>query len=737
MSETSTVVSLIQNKKENIAARRKRVAVPAALLRVQDLAVRELRTSLNTFFEKADDKFFDLYSNASGEKEQERYFSFLRQLRLKKHVVETSFEQKLKDGFEVLVNPQLDESEAEGSWDMDSLSLVQENELEEKLAVSSIITKANQSYGESIQYLSLRMDSLVSTKVYNDNNPLGPDTLCSAFVHAANSLDGEAEDAKNSLKNKLIIFKLFENHVVKQLSPVYDAANQLLIDENILPSLQQNNTTKRQPAPAQNPSVPQNQSAPQEQSGVLNNLPEEEILPTLRTLLHNQQQMLPGNSEAAVPQPRPQQTNMSDLMGMLSQLQHQQTQILENQRSALEHADVVSAKTGITPDQQSSVAQPEEDVMNLVTMLFEFILEDRSLPAEMKVLLGQLQIPIIKVAVTDRTFFNNKNHPARRLLNEMAMAALGWQGNGQDPLYKKIQGVVRSVLNDFEADTAIFETLLTDFSAFIQGEQRRAEILEKRTLEAAKGKARSEQANKLVEKTLHKLTGGKTLPEPVARIIDEGWNRVLFLTLINQGGKSEEWKSVLTTARDLIWSATASLDKENQHKLVRLTPVLGKRLQTGLAEISFDPFLQKELFANLKAFYVQRLQDARKPAPVEQNPEPIAVEQPVEEEATPDNVVQLTSEDKFFLNQVDRLRTGCWFESREQESKVRCRLAAIIKATDTYIFVNRAGMKIAEKTREELARNLKDGVINQLDDGVLFDRALESVIIDLQSRNER
>ncbi len=91
--------------------------------------------------------------------------------------------------------------------------------------------------------------------------------------------------------------------------------------------------------------------------------------------------------------------------------------------------------------------------------------------------------------------------------------------------------------------------------------------------------------------------------------------------------------------------------------------------------------------------------------------------------------------DEEYLLLVDRLSQGCWFEMSEPEGgRYRCRLAAIIKSVDKYIFVNRNGMKVAEKNRVELASALRSGKLRQLDDGMLFDRALESVIGSLRQR---
>ena len=167
-------------------------------------------------------------------------------------------------------------------------------------------------------------------------------------------------------------------------------------------------------------------------------------------------------------------------------------------------------------------------------MLFEFILDDRSLPDSLKALIARLQIPMLKVAVLDKTFFSRGSHPARRLLNEIAAAALGWgehDSNQRDSLYQKIEQVVQRLLNDFTDDPAIFSELLADFLAFTGDERRRSELLEQRTRDAEEGSARAEMARREVEQALNERLLGRTLPEVVVRLLREAWSKVMMLTL--------------------------------------------------------------------------------------------------------------------------------------------------------------------------------------------------------------
>ncbi|WP_123632959.1 DUF1631 family protein, partial [Pseudomonas viridiflava] len=140
--------------------------------------------------------------------------------------------------------------------------------------------------------------------------------------------------------------------------------------------------------------------------------------------------------------------------------------------------------------------------INLIAMLFEFILDDRNLPPSLRALIGRLQIPMLKVAVIDKSFFSRGSHPARRLLNEIATAALGWGGRDdyqRDSLYLRVEQIVQRLLNDFVDDTAIFSELLADFLAFTSDERRRSELLEQRTRDAEEGRARAELARQRVQ----------------------------------------------------------------------------------------------------------------------------------------------------------------------------------------------------------------------------------------------
>ena len=813
MSESSNhenVVSLRAEREVKTTQGRDPQAVlarmPAAMHLLREKARQSLQGLLRNLFDKADDALFELADQATNNHEQNLYFDSMRQVRLHRKDTEAEFFYQIDVGFARIMDAQAfpEAGSDDEPANLDNLSLVANDELEEMVASETMVNRANEQYSERVQHLTLRMDQLVPVKVYQKNNPVGCDAVCAAFVAASGSIDID-------VKARLVLLKLFDRLVMCQLGTLYDQLNQHLIEANILPSLRGGLAERKEkPSPAKRAERSQQTGAPVGDQAQDENA--EELLGTLRELLKAQ-----GGS-AAQPQAAPAGPSLSsqDLLSILT-LAQQRSAPQASASHSLSADDIKTqvnhllARGGAGERQINDI---DEDVINLVSMMFEFILEDRSLAAPMKAQLARLQIPMIKVAVADKSFFGKGGHPARRLLNEMATAALGWhdsgeENRGKDMLYRQIDQTVAKVLSDFSKDVGIFDTLLLEFRAFQEKEKRRSKILEQRTIDAEDGKAKSQRARADVDAALEEITAGVALPSAAAELLASAWSNVLFITCLKQGPESETFGKQLQTARELVWSATARMTGANRQRLLKLVPRLLAELRGGLEDIAFNPYQMGQLFKSLEKLHLEILRSKPKAtAPVVEPPaaqpvtqpkaseppqpslEPQVTDQDVNDDAPaapvaadespapesavvkPDAVevaqaletlepsqglaekpeaaspVEAGAEvaepavsdvpstgdiDTQHLALVSNLTQGSWFEMVSASGEAyRCRLAAIIKPTGKYIFVNRTGMKVAEEDRPSLARALKEGRIRVLDDGMLFDRALESVIGSLR-----
>jgi hypothetical protein len=783
--------------------------LPAPMHALRDKARQQLQTLLRDLFDRADDALFELADKAGNNHEQNLYFDSMREVRIRRRTMEAAFFRSIDIGFARLLDHNAYRDPSSASADeisSDELSLVKNDELEEMVATDSMVNKANELFAEAIQHLTLRIDHLVPIKVYQKNNPIGVDVICNAFTDAAKL-------ARIDVKAKLVLFKLFDNLVMAKLGGLFQALNQLLIDANIMPSLKTGVRPKKAattpPAadaygmgagatPSHQPSgtMPQGGAGYDEQTN--------QVLHTLRDLLGSR-------SNAPVARASGDEMASQDLVRILSQAQQHNTGFAPhapNASAPLNLRDMLNDLLRNQSQQPKAINQVDDDVINLVSMMFDFILDDRNLAAPMKALLGRLQIPMVKVAIADKSFFSKGGHPARRLLNEMAMAALGWQESSEenqrkDSLFNKMEEVVHKILSDFETDMSIFTFLLNDFRSYLDKDRRRAQILEQRTLDAEDGKAKSERARADVDAALKQVLAGHDLPAPALKLMRDAWANVMFITSLKTGTGSEDWQACINTAEQLVWSLTAPMARDNRQQLLKLVPPLLQHLRQGLESISYNPFETTQLFKQLEGLHLARLRAAATAEPVRVSSEinvtppavapvgaesvadasqklvatnqelvaPVAVSttaaivepslasdvisEPIAEAAVEpvaavaevkiETVVAATApaaaaeeiltESDQHLSLVNNITQGSWFEMTDAAGqKYRCRLAAIIKATGKYIFVNRSGMKVAEETRQSLALSLKSGRLRVLDDGMLFDRALEAVIGTLREQ---
>ncbi len=175
--------------------------------------------------------------------------------------------------------------------------------------------------------------------------------------------------------------------------------------------------------------------------------------------------------------------------------------------------------------------------VDIVAMLFDFVLEDREIPDFMKALIGRLQIPILKVAMLDRSVFSKRTHPARRLVNALADAAVGWTDADQanNPVYGKAEAVVHRVLGDFEDDVGLFAELLTEFELFRTEAEHEAEERAKDSVKVIQGKEQLEQAKKLARQEVACRTSSTDMPPAVRGFLRQHWADFLTVAHMAQG----------------------------------------------------------------------------------------------------------------------------------------------------------------------------------------------------------
>ena len=400
------------------------------------------------------------------------------------------------------------------------------------------------------------------------------------------------------------------------------------------------------------------------------------------------------------------------------------------------------------------IGKQDTDIINLVSMMFDFILDDDDLPTAMKALLGRLQIPMLKVAILDANFFRTEDHPARRLLNSLAKAGVGWdeQAKSSDIMYKKLEETVFTILNDFEDDIALFDRLLEDFESFYSEQQTRVSAVDERTREAEENRARADMARTIVQQALNRRLNGRKLPFAVVRVLQEGWRHVLYLGCLKEGTESESWRQAVKVVDALIWSVMPPKgDAQWIERLKNVSPKLMNSLRKGLVSVHFDTLQMETLLREISAVHKEIIdgfetamveildQEAASANPdfnglsVDQalratNPNLKAVVLPKADTTPVYEGETLLASDRHVIA-VKQMTIGSWVEFMHSDRRDRHKLVARIRTTERLIFANRRGIKVAEMSQMQLAVEFSQGRARIVEEKPqIIDRALQSVV---------
>jgi exonuclease VII small subunit len=302
----------------------------------------------------------------------------------------------------------------------------------------------------------------------------------------------------------------------------------------------------------------------------------------------------------------------AELIGSLTRLQQGDIGAIPGAPPTLDAFALMSGTTNVVRELKStkignSVDQNDGMTIDIVAMLFDHIFDDKRVPQVLKALIGRLQIPVVKVAVLDKKFFSKKSHPARRMLDTLGEFALGLDENfdQNSPVYKKLEGIVQRLLDDFEDNIEIFETLHEDLLALVREENQRAEEAAKEAARKIAYMERLEVGKAVAQFEIKKRAEITRMPQLVLKFLADEWVKLLLLVHARHGKDSDAWKSGLETMDLLIWSVNQKQSTEERRKLAAILPGLLKRMHAGLQAVGTNPDRRKQFFARLMRLHTK------------------------------------------------------------------------------------------------------------------------------------
>lgn len=662
----------------------------------------------------------------------------------------------------------------------DELALVNDLEIEETSALTDAATRAELQHSLQLFLLGQRFGVLAGRPAFDvEMLPVGPQALCRSLRRATERLELDVQA-------RLLFFRAFERQVMPLFGNLVEAVNTELARGGVLPHLQY--------VPVRARRVEQKPGAGMLQEIIDHglSLSGSSTERTARTVLHNRSGSFEGEASNAIPPDLARQAaellksmarghgDIANDQGynLLRQLMSSRRQLLgklnpDRNRDSREAPHVVGATDlqealrgmqlrpispviahgrttprnvshlkqdmlallrRVSPNQEApELSEEHNDALDLVGMLYDNLMREVKPGSNAASLLSKMQVPLMRVALQDSGFFTRHEHPARQMLNTLAETSTRWlSDDDSDGLAKQMHSIVDRAVHDYKGDPAVFNDVVQELISHLQILSKKAEVAERRHVEAARGKEKLTLAREHASQAVEAIIKDQKLPRFTRTMLSQAWTDVMALAALRQGEDSLAWKRQLLVAERLI---EISQKPEGTHP-DQLDPELGlqREIEEGLAKVGYQgddvAAIARRLVhpndkddASSRTELTMRLKEQAR----------LGEELPSKRGQR----IPLTSTEEAEMERIQQVPVGTWFEFviNPQGDRVRRRLSWLSTNTGDALFVNRRGQKNAEYSLDSLARLMAKGqvAIVEEDKTSAIDRAWENVLNALRS----
>ncbi|MBI3285369.1 MAG: DUF1631 family protein [Burkholderiales bacterium] len=247
-------------------------------------------------------------------------------------------------------------------------------------------------------------------------------------------------------------------------------------------------------------------------------------------------------------------------------------------------------------DTLNSMAQSADEQMtiDIVAMLFEFILRDNQVPAEVRAQLGRLQFLVLKIALRDNSVLTHKGHPARLLVNRIGSISLGLKQLDPSGTYitAEICHIVETLLCDDSENPELFPKMLDQFDAFIAKQLRTGDQNVERTVAAVEQVQNHTLRYAHTEAQMAEALSRLTIDPYLEEFLETAWVQVIALAERSDVKLSQRYRLMVP---DLLWSIVPKVGEDDRSQLFALLPILLNTLREGLSSIRYDSQQQQAL----------------------------------------------------------------------------------------------------------------------------------------------
>ncbi len=628
---------------------------------------------------------------------------------------------------------------------LEDLQIVDDGELSEELALKSLGEKIGEACRDELYAVGRRLAVLAGRPDTSEaDNPAGPEVICKSLHGALCDIDLEPLE-------RIELYRALEPLLLERMAAFYHDINTLMVRHDVLPALRRG--YGRAPGRGRDADKKSDEA----------NGPSGDIFAMLQKLV-----AAPGSAGAAAGGPAAAggagpgggggignmpggsggggpAMAMDRVWASLDALQRPLPAALP---AAASNAPLAVGSNVLHEFRASEVgqglAQLDAITVDIVSMLFDLIFDDREIADPIKALVGKLQIPVLKVAMLDKGFFSSRAHPARRLLDVISKAAVRWgrEVGRDDPIYWKIAQIIARLHDEFSQDTSLFDTLCVELEGFLAEQEDAADDQAARAAPLVVQREQEELSALAIDAVIRPwLTAD--LPPTVTDLLQHEWRNVLLQVRRESGVESPAWSAAVQTIADLVGSVQNKSDVQERRALSRLLPHLIKQISAGFALVGVAPDRRKALFDGLFTLHAGVMRDTA-PLPAAERPPPappVHVEPELTSVEMVDGDVELES--ISLIDSIDAaarsdrdiedLRRGDWVEFNQPSGEpLRYRLSWVSPQRGIYLFTNPKARALSVSP-DALAVKLERGEARILSVDPIFERAVTRALESVQA----
>jgi len=686
---------------------------------------KQLQESLSEAIKLTLNKLFSLAQNADSNQKEHVFFNQYRDLKEQEKRLRQEVREQTKQ------MPDFISAEVNKSDTKMSLALVEDEELSISLSLTQLDSTLEIAGHTELYLLEKRMNVLFGDeRIDKTNMPFSPAAIVWLISHALKPMNWS-----ETVKTKLI--ESLQKSLHGRINEVYHELNERLIVAGILPNLHPEVKTPQSKLPAKEKTKPQKEEAaadenkssdekdtaspsidrhtPGSKARQDSSAEEQQLVNSIFKLLTKQQNQSQGQDyrpdyDTDTPQsgggPSINQTSSgstsspqnvvsgNDFEQALSQID-QDAGILANSRNLTDLKRLLTDRIrNNTGNYYPELSEKQHKTIDLMGMIYDEIHEDNRIDKDIRSSLNAINVPLIKTAVKDESFFSDQEHPARQFMELLLQTSQRWYGTD---VIKQVHQFSDHAAKDFDGSREGFVKALKDLSEFLDVTENRAVKAEQKWVSAAQGKEKMQVTKDKVNKKLDSI-----LKECEVKFVRDVVKHVskdaLTLTMLREGEDSEQWQANIKTAEVLSQIGNRGKFKQltGAQKLAAM-----RHLDETMDELGFSKRDRMTTKDNLHACFKWQEANQKKPQATPpklnkvQSVDKASKEQKQEAEAVKkiEEIRSLNDREKKLVEQIIQIPYGSLFDFKAGQSgdMIRRKLSWVSTLSERVLFVDLAG----------------------------------------------